>query len=404
MDWSITTILRITFWTAVGLLGYTFFVYPLLLVLMASTHQVIADLSFALTRASRRSRLSDSDLPFVSFVFSAHNEESVIAQKMRNCVELRYPADRLEILVGCDGCSDGTAEIARRAGLPNAQVCEWRLRSGKPAVLNRLAAEARGTILVFSDANTFLDPRAILSLVRHFSDPKVGCACGELRLRSPAGKPSTEGLYWRYETFLKFLESRLNALVGANGAVFAIRRELFSPLPPKGIIDDFLVAMRIRARGFRNVYDPEAVAHETAAASTRLEFQRRVRIGAGNFHALRFTWRLLLPTAGLVAFSYWSHKVCRWIAPFALVTAFLSALALSAAQPFYTAIVALAVGFAGLAFIGYHLESRQVHRSLFSVPYYFLSMNFALLLGFAGYLNGGQTAMWRRTAREHEAL
>src|SRR6185369_13089583 len=133
---------------------------------------------------------------------------------------------------------------------------------------------------------TMFEPDTIQCMVRHFRDPKVGCVCGELRLRRIDGEPSTESLYWRYETLLKFLESRLNILVGANGALLGIRRSLFSPIPRNGIIDDFLVSMHVRSQGYRLVYDPEAVAWEEVAPNIRQEFRRRVRIGAGNFHAL----------------------------------------------------------------------------------------------------------------------
>src|SRR5258708_2766955 len=176
----------------------------------------------------------------------------------------------------------------------------------------------KGDLIIFCDANTMLEPDRVLSLVRHFDEPQVGCVCGELRLRPIEGKPSTEGLYWRYEVLLKFLESRLNMLVGGNGAVLGIRRSLFAPIPPNGIIDDFLVAMHVVASGHHLVYDPEAVAWEEVAPNVRQEFRRRVRIGAGNFHALRYTWRMLIPVAGSIAFSYWSHKVSRWLVPVAL--------------------------------------------------------------------------------------
>jgi cellulose synthase/poly-beta-1,6-N-acetylglucosamine synthase-like glycosyltransferase len=284
---------------------------------------------------------------------------------------------------------------------------EFSQRSGKPEVLNRLLREARGEIVVLSDANTMLAPDAVENLVRHFQDPAIGCVCGELRLVSPDGTPKSEGLYWRYEVFLKTMEGRLGLLLGANGGVYAIRRALFAPLPQNAIIDDFLVAMRIRAQGYRVIYDPEAVAVEEAAAGVRDEFKRRVRIGAGNFHALGLTASLLTPLAGRIFFSYWSHKVIRWLVPFALPVAFVAATTLAAAggpEAWFYALCALGgIAVALLAGVGYRLELRQVHRSIFSVPYYFLSMNLALFLGFVRFLNGGQTTVWQRTAREKQA-
>lgn len=400
------------FWISAGLVLYTYAGYPLLLIFFASVSQVLDDIHYAARRGDRRRRSIFELHPKVSLIFSAYNEESVIEAKMANCRELDYPVEELEIMMGCDGCSDRTAELARAAGLPNLTIFdtgEFAGRSGKPEVLNRLVKLANGEFVVFSDANTMLEAHAVKLLVRHFSDKKIGCVCGELRVMSREGGPSTEGAYWRYEVFLKFLESRLGMLLGANGGVFAIRRDLYQPLPKQAIIDDFLVAMRIHDDGHSVIYDPEANALEEAAAGVRDEFKRRIRIGAGNFHALRFTAGLLSPFAGRVAFSYWSHKVFRWLVPFALPVAFVAAVGIAACNDFsdLTRIFCAACAAGGLllsllGLVGYRMEMRDEHRSLFSVPYYFLSMNLALLLGFVRFVNGEQTTVWQRTAREKQ--
>jgi cellulose synthase/poly-beta-1,6-N-acetylglucosamine synthase-like glycosyltransferase len=382
------------FWISAGLVLYTFLVYPLILLLFASFHQVVRDSRYAFGRRDRRKL--GIEFPSVSLVFAAYNEEAVIEEKMRNLAAMDYP--NLEVLIGCDGCSDRTVELARAAQLPNCRIFDYRPRSGKPAVLNRLVPEARSEIIAFSDANTMFDPGTLKALVRSFADPAVGCVCGELKLTTPEGTPRSEGVYWKYEVFLKFFESRLGMLVGANGGVFALRKDLFRPLPPKGIVDDFLVSMAVHSQGYKVVYNPEAAAYEDAGASVQHEFHRRVRIGSGNFHALRYTWRLLLPTAGPIAFSYWSHKVFRWLVPFALPVAFASALLLSS-HWFYALCSIAGALLVLLAVVGYRMELRRVHRSLFSIPYYFLSMNLALLLGFVRFVNGSQGAVWRRTAR-----
>ncbi len=346
--------MELVFWISVGLIGYTYAGYPVVLLLLASAQQIRRDLSLV-WGTDRRKRIDEPFLPAVSLVFAAYNEAAVIAGKMRNCSEIDYPAGKVEILVGCDGCSDDTAVLARQTVLPNATVCEYTGRSGKPAVLNRLVAAASGEIVVFSVANTMFEPEAIRALVRHFADRRVGCVCGELRLRKPESGAQQEGLYWRYEGVLKFFESRLNMLVGANGGIFAIRCKLFEPLPAKAIVDDFVTAMEVRKKNYAVVFDWEAAGYETAASSVREEFVRRVRIGAGNFHALRMTWRLLLPTAGRIAFSYWSHKVLRWLVPFALLTAFGAAAGLSR-QPFYGACALAGLMLAAAALVGYRRE------------------------------------------------
>jgi cellulose synthase/poly-beta-1,6-N-acetylglucosamine synthase-like glycosyltransferase len=390
--------MKVVFWTSIALIGYSYAIYPCILLALAGLHQLFRDLSFAFRRGERRRRVP-TDFPVVSLVFSAFNEESLIRQKMANSAALHYPASRLEILVGCDGCSDQTAGLARAAQVPNSRIFDFSVRRGKPEVINELVTHARGDIVVFSDANTMISPDAVISLVRHFQDPRVGCVCGELKFTSAANGTQTEGVYWRYEVLLKFLESRLNMMVGANGGLYAIRRPLFTPIPARGIIDDFLVSLAVRQKGYRLVYDAEATATEEAAASVADEFRRRVRIGAGNFYALRYTWRLLSPTAGLVAFAYWSHKVLRWLVPFALLTAFAASIAL-AGEPLYALSVVAALVFSLMAVIGYYRERAGRRAGLFGIPYDFLSMNLALALGFFRCLSGTQRAAWTRTPRE----
>ncbi len=386
------------FWMSVGLLLYTYCGYPLILIVLGSLKQLKSDLRFGLARRTRRISRDPADSPRVSIVFAAHNEEAVIAQKMLNCAHLEYPAESLEILVGCDGCTDATAARARFAAPPNASVYEFPERCGKPTVLNKLLPRARGEVVVFCDANTEFEPDAIHALVRHFTRPEIGCVCGELRLRSRSGQATGEQLYWRFETLLKFLESRLNMLVGANGALFAIRRSLFVTIPSDGIVEDFLIAMKVRAAGYRVVYEPEAIAWEDVAPNARQEFRRRVRIGAGNFHALRHTWRMLNPMAGAVALAFWSHKVCRWLVPLFLAAAQISA-AMLTREPVYGAAAVLGGVLVLLALLGHHLDLRARYWAPASVPYYFLSMNLALLLGLVAFGRGTQSVVWTPTAR-----
>lgn len=385
------------FWASVGVLLYTYGGYPFILLVLGSLEQLKRDLRFGLSRRSRRTSRNPGECPRVSLVFAAHNEAAVIAQKMVNCARLDYPAESLEILVGCDGCSDETAALARGARRPNVSVYEFPDRCGKPAVLNKLLPIAQGEIVVFCDANTELAPDAIHALVRHFSRQDVGCVCGELRLRS-RGQESGEQLYWRFETLLKFLESRSNMLVGANGALFAIRRSLFVPIPPDGIVEDFLIAMNVRAAGYRVMYDPEAIAWEEVAPNGRQEFKRHVRIGTGNFCALRHTWHLLNPLAGGVALAFWSHKIFRWLVPLVLIAAQISAATL-AREPLYGGAAALGAMLVLLAVFGFRLDLRARYWAPVSIPYHFLSMNLAVLLGLLDFVRGSQAIVWTPTVR-----
>lgn len=393
-------ILAALFFVCAAEVVYTFVGYPLLLICLGALTQVLRDIRYALRRHDRRQTTAPDAFPAAALVFAAHNEASVIAEKMANCAALEYPDGLLEVIVGCDACDDGTPAAALASGLRNLRVEDYRQRTGKPGVLNRTIPLARSPIVVLSDANTMLDPRAVQHLVRHFSDPRVGCVCGELRFTTREGAVKSEGAYWRYEQILKFFESRMNMMVGANGGVFAIRRDLFDPLPQFAIIDDFLIAMRIRGMGYKVVYDPQAVAYEETGSDARQEFQRRVRIGAGAYHALGYTWKMLLPGAGSVFFSYWSHKVLRWVAPFCIALAMLSSLTL-AAHPFFLACALVGLASVAAAWLGYRqeLRGRRISAAL-AIPYYFLSMNLALMMGFFRFVSGSQTSIWRRTARQ----
>jgi len=390
--------MRLIFWTSLGVLLHTYLAYPLLLAAIGCVKQLKSDLGFGFNRRTRRTGNDETARPLVSIVFAAHDEEAVIARKMSNCGSLSYPPDALEVLVGCDGCTDATASYARASALPNVTVYEFADRAGKPAVLNNLVPLARGEVVVFCDANTEIEPGAIQTLVRHFRNPDVGCVCGELRLRANGDSRSCEPLYWRYETLLKFLESRSNMLIGANGALFAIRRSLFVPVPADGIVEDLLIALNVRAGGHRIVYEPDAVAWEEVAPSASDEFTRRVRIGAGNFSALRHTWRLLSPHAGLIALAYWSHKIFRWFAPIALIAMQISALAL-ARDPLYGGAAACCGVLLLLAWQGHRLAVRGQHWAPAAVAYYFVAMNAALFLGLIAFLRGTQSIVWARTPR-----
>lgn len=394
--------MELIFWTAASLVAYTFFIYPLLLLFLASLHQFRSDVGFALSRKERRQKRSDEDLPTISLIIAAHNEQAVIAAKLRNAASLIYPLEKIEILLGCDGCTDGTAREAALVNVPNVRVLDYA-RSGKPATLNRLVKEATGEILVFSDANTMFNEDALLALVNHFKNPSIGAVCGELRLIPANGGAVTEGAYWRYECFLKFLESRMNMLVGANGAIFASRSRLFRPLPPATINDDFLTAMSIRKQGYRVLYEPAAIGCEDVSDDVRQEFQRRVRIGRGNLRALKHTWTLLLPNAGLVALSYWSHKVFRWLAPLAMIVSVASALALYA-KPFYLACALLGLLSVGMAVAGYLLEARKrpTHALLRILCYFFIT-NAGLLVGLIKDSLGDRSATWNPTQRTDAA-
>ena len=389
-----------TFWIAVIAIGvplYAYAGYPILLFVFASFVQMGRDAYYLLSRRDRRQRASE--IPFVSILLAAYNEETVIEATLSNLLGLDYPSDRFEVVVGSDASSDRTVEILRQYGDARVRVLDFQSRRGKLSVISDCADAARGDILVCSDANTLLRPNALRLLTRHFARPDVGAVCGELELTAADGGPAAEGIYWKYEKVLKMLESRLDSTLGANGAIYAIRKDLFPKLPPHLITDDFIIPMKARARNFRVCYDPEAVAVEEAPSGVHDEFKRRMRIGAGNWQALWQCTSLLLPTKGFVAFSFWSHKILRWATPFLLLPG-LVANALLLEHRFWVVVFALQALFYLSAVLGFALGRLGVPAGPCRTVAYFLAINAALAIGLLKGVFGMQRATWQRTARE----
>jgi len=389
------------FWLSLGAVAYTYVLYPLLLILLASLKQIARDVFFLGTRQNRRSSSPDNALPSVALLCAAYNEETVIEDKLHNAARLEYTSGKIEFLLGLDAPTDSTAERARRVTHPRFRILPFPVRRGKLAVLNELAQSTSAEVLIFSDANTMLEPDCVRKLVRHFAEPNVGAVCGEVRVVS-SGKAKMEPLYWRYEMVLKFLENRLNCVLGANGAVYAVRRSLFH-LSRDWIIEDFQVPMEIRFAGHRVVYDPEAVAFEEAAPTLSAEFSRKVRIGAGDYQTLFGNLRFLNPLRGFPPFAYFSHKVLRWLVPYFLLSALFSNLWL-VSRPFFAVTLAAQFGFYLLAGLGYWQQRRGEPSKLCSVPLYVSLMNVALLVGMLRFFRASQDAAWNVMPRQTRSV
>lgn len=383
--------LEIILWISFGLLLYTYIIYPILL------HFVNRLIS------SNSSKISQSShaLPSVSIVIAAYNEEKIIAKKLENCLQLDYPSERIEVFVASDGSSDRTNDIVKTHLSKDNRIHLVELpRTGKSGVLNRAMNNVQNEIVVFSDANTEFDKNALIRLVTHFDDPAVGCVCGRLIYRNPGEIVSGEGesFYWRYETALKKMESRLGYVAGANGAIYAIRRCLFEPLPRKTINDDFVISMRIVEKGYKSLYEEDAVAYEDVAPGIESEFNRHVRDGAGHYIAMTHLLGLLNPFLGIRSFIYWSHRILRWIAPFILVLLFLINIGLIS-HTFYRNIFILQFMFYILAIIGLLMVKYKGLPFILYIPFYFCNLNLALLFGFFRAVMGKQKMTWERTER-----
>ena len=465
-----------------AVLGYAWVGYPWILALASQ-------------RASRRDRSSPGEdaadeRPTVAVLLSAYNEESHIEARLLNLLGMEYPADKLFILVGCDGATDGTVVAASRIARehPRVRVLGFPINRGKMAVLKDLVevaggprpaagerrmglAQARAAgnerpgseggpnnadiaftpplaacrlpqvpdILVFTDANTLFAPDALAKLLRHFADPVVGGVCGRLVLESrvttdhgprttdhdsvrsssefsvPA--PSAEGMYWRWESRMKEWESVVDSCLGANGAIYAIRRELFwDDIPANTVVDDFVVGMKVRERGHRMLYEPAALAMEELP-KTADEWTRRVRIGAGDFQALWLCRRCLMPRYGRFAWMFWSHKVLRWFTPHVLLALGGMAAYLqwttghgplnldchshTSILPYAPTLVLLGLAvLLALAALG-----RLIRMSGMSAPRllclcdHFVTMQAAVFAGFLRFCRGGLKGAWARTPR-----
>ncbi len=303
--------IAILFWTFASLVFYCYAVYPVL----------VACLSRAFGRSGTGPSSDPDPWPEVTLLIAAYNEEAVIEERIRNALAMDYPVDRLRIVIGLDGCSDDTAAIVRRFEGPRVRVIEFSARRGKATVLNEAMSEVESPLVLMSDANTQIDPLAARRLARWFQDLGVGAVVGRLVLTDPRSGRNVDGTYWKYETFLKKCEGRLGALLGANGAIYAIRRDLYVPIPPDTIIDDFVIPLLAKLRsGCTIIYDCDAIAQEETPSHVSAEFHRRARIGAGGFQSIAMLWALLDPRQGWVAFTFFSHKVLRWLCPFMLMT------------------------------------------------------------------------------------
>ncbi|MGA8269852.1 MAG: glycosyltransferase family 2 protein [Candidatus Acidiferrales bacterium] len=394
--------LKIAFWVCVAAILYNYAGYPILLLFLGFLAQAKSDLVFLLKRKSRRATSapeSGANRPRVAFIISAFNEESVIEDRVKNALEIDYPQGLTEILIGLDSPTDSTAAILSRVQSPRVQVFNFNTRRGKLGVITDLAQRTSAEILIFTDANTMFRADCVANLVRHFSDPRVGAVSGEeVRVTAEGTDPAAEGLYWKYESALKILESRVRCLHSANGGVYAIRRELFRP-EPNLIVEDFQIPLDLRFHGHWIVYDADAIGVEEIAPTFGSQFERRVRLGAGNFQTLFGHPGYLNPFKGRVTFAYWSHRVLRWITPILMIVA-LAATAALVRSTFYLALFVAQVVFYGLVLIGFWLKKSGRSAGVCRIPLYFCSMNAAMLFGLFRYLGRRQSTAWTATPRK----
>jgi len=337
--------------------------------------------------------------PSVTLIISAHNEESVIEEKLHNALALDYPEELLTIIVVSDASTDRTDEIVLSFNNPRIKLIHPEGHRGKTAGLNVALTEVTSEIVVFSDANAIYDTSAVRNLARHFSDLKVGYVVGNARYvdvaKSSAGK--SEGAYWDLEISMKQWESDFSSVVGGDGAIYAIRRALYEPMLESDI-NDFVNPLQIIAKGYRGIFDPEAWCTEKPAGAFQKEFSRKVRISNRSFNAILRVPEVCNPfKVGWFAWQVVSHKLLRWFLPFILTVQFIAALAM---KPSLVAVVGISAYtiFSLLALIGWGQSRNPSLPAIFYIPYYFALMNLALALGIIHRLKGHVITVWS-TAR-----
>ncbi len=386
-----TNFLLFLFWISSGIILYTYVVYFLIAVTLAK---------FSSRRASEV--LKFEEWPDVTLVIAAYNEERFIAEKLRNSQELQYPSGKLTLLVVTDGSTDGTGNIVKE--FEGVLYFHEPERKGKIHAVDRIMSHVKSPIVVFTDANTLLNPEAVKNIVRHYQDEKIGGVAGEKRVISKEADGASgagEGLYWKYESTLKKADSDLHTVVGAAGELFSIRTNLYQSPPPDTVIEDFVLSMKIVAAGYRFVYEPEAYAMEGPSATTEDEWKRKVRISAGGLQAIARLTNLLNPFRyGVVSFQYISHRVMRWtLAPLALVAIFISNIFLFKYSFFYELTLYAQCAFYFIALCGHFLRNRKIPVKGFFVPYYFTLMNLSVFFGLARILKGRQSVVWEKAER-----
>lgn len=362
--------------------AYVYFGYPALL--------------FLLSRMRPRPIARGRATPAVSLIVPVHNEEAVVEAKIRNCLALAYPADLLEILVVSDGSTDGTEAIAAGHEGPGLRVLRLP-RQGKAGALNEGARQARGEILVFTDANAMLEPDSVQRLVEGFADPAVGGACGNKKQRALGRADATEGgedLYWRYDKWQKSMESDLGSIFAADGALYAVRRALYVPIVDPAQADDIAISARVVLQGFRLIFEPRAVAWEEAPVEGRHEFRRKVRV---TNHSVRALLNLgpALWSSGFYSVELISHKLLRHLVPVFLIGLLASNLALAAWMRSFAVLLGLQTAFYAAALVGFAARRTSPGRSrLLTIPYYFSLVNAAAFLGVLSILRGDRVRAW----------
>ncbi len=388
------TIIACFFWGIIFLVFYSYLGYALLLWI------------FLLFKRKEQSPDVDNFFPEITFLVPAFNELDFVDEKVKNTFAMDYPEEKVHFVWVTDGSDDGTPEKLR--GYPEIQVLHSRERYGKTAALNRAIDLINTEIIVCSDANTLLNKNALKAMVRLFANPKIGAVAGEkkvLKENNDDASSSGENFYWKYESWIKQLDAAFYSSVAFVGELFAIRKEIFSPMPEDTLLDDFVLSLKTIEKGFIIGYTKDAYAMEKASVSVREEMKRKVRIAAGGFQTVFRYPQFLNPFRyPIYAFQYFSHKFLRWFfVPLAfpvilLLNCYL--VWLKKDLDIYGIILILQVIFYGFVLWGWFWQEKKTRIKLLFVPFYVFMMNLSTFKGMIRFFKGSQPAKWEKATRK----
>ncbi len=386
--------LEIIFWILAFIVFYTYVGYGIVLFVLVKLKRLFKK------NAAVKIPVTEN-LPEVSLIVAAYNEEDYIKSKIHNSLSLDYPKNKLHIIFVTDGSTDHTPEIVRQ--YPEITLLHENKRGGKIGAINRAMQYVTTPIVIFSDANALLNKQAIKEIVKHYENSKVGCVSGEKRvlIEGAQNAGAGEGFYWKYESKLKAWDYELYSAVGAAGELFSVRTKLYRHVEPDTILDDFIISLRIAQEGYIIAYEPNAYASETPSESIAEEKKRKIRISAGGIQSI-FRLRSLFNIFryGILSFQFISHRVLRWtITPWALLLVFILNIFLLPQHWVYQLFFALQLIFYLLAFGGMLLANKNIKIKPLYIPYYFLFMNYCVILGQIRHFTGRQSAVWERAKR-----
>ena len=387
-------VLLIIFFFSVSQIAHSYLFFPLILKILARNKKQNENVY----------RPEDADIPMISVLLAAYNEEQVIDDKIRSVMDTNYPSEKIEFLIGSDASTDATNDIIAKwqKKYPQIKLIEFSGRSGKPKIINELATIARGNIFIFTDANVIFHKDTIYQLVKHFKNPRISLVGGNI-INSGLNKDGIsiqETKYISRENKIKYLEGKIwGTMIGAFGGCYSIRADYFAPVPRNFFMDDFYITMNVIEKKGLSVFEPKASCYEDVSNKISEEFRRKMRISIGNFQNLGRYAKLLYPPISGVSFCFMSHKVLRWFGPFFLILALISNAFLVGHGWFFDATFLIQIILICLPIVDLILRKIKVHINLLRFITHFYLMNIALLIGFLRFIRGVDTNIWQPTQR-----